>query len=803
MSRSGKLWIWRALALAGALAIAGCDSVEDRIERHYARGLELIEKDDPKRAALEFRNAVRLDENHAPSRFEIAKLYEADGELRAAMGNYRLVADLDPQHLQARLRLAQLLILANALEDARTYVDEAVAIAPEDPDALAMLAAVMFRQGDRAAAAAEARKALAIAPGHVNANLVLVSDMMDGGRDDEAFALIDALVADNRENFGLHAMKLQLLEREGEVDAIGAQLAAMVAEFPERRDLRRAQVQWLVRNERFGEAERELRALADAEPGDVAAAGELIRFLASQQGIDAARVELAARAAAAPEASRAAFVRALADLEIAARQPEAARAILEELIAETDVGSPDGAAARVRLGELLFQEGRNAEAQALADAVLAADPGDAGAIAVRASVLIEDYQAQEAVLELRRALEQDSQNVRLMTLLALAYERSGSPDLAGERLAAAVRASNYAPDVALRYAAFLNQRGQTSAVETVLTEAARVSPTNRQVLGALAETQLRQRKFDAAERTVAALRTADPDDALASRLEAAALGAQGRIDESVEILEQLNDKTEGSSAFAALVAVYMRSGDFARAEAMLDEALAARPDDLTALLLRAELDLARGRIPEAEAGLLKVTEIAPTEAAGYVALVRFYSATGRSADAEAAARKGAERATQPAAVRLLLAQLLELRGAYGDAIAEYRRLYDANRDSAMFANNLASLIADHQADDPEAVAFASRIAQRLRGASAPEMQDTYGWIRFLEGDTDEALRNLIPAADALPNNPYVQYHVGRAYAAAGDSAKARTHLERALAIAPGFPKADSARSALDALPATD
>ena len=799
----GMLWMWRAVALVAVLASAGCDSVEDRIERHYARGLELIEKDDPKRAWLEFRNAVRLNENHAPSRFEIAKLYEADGELRAAIGNYRLVADLDTQHVEARLRLAQLLILANALDDAQAYADEAVAIAPEDPDALATRAAVLLRRDAKAEAVAEAAKALAIAPDHVNASLVLVSDMIDGGRNDEALARMDALIADNRDNLVLHTLKLQLLDRLGDEDAIGDHLSVMVGQFPDRRDLRRTYVQWLVRNERFDDAAGELRTLADAQPGDVGTAVELIRFIASQEGIDAARAELAARTAAAPETERAAFTRARADLEVAARNLDAAKAILQEVIDANEASSSDGAAARVRLAELSLQGGKAEEAKALADAVLAADPSDIGAVAIRASVMIEQYQAADAVLELRRALEQAPQNVQLMQLLALAYERSGSPDLAGERLAAAVRASNYAPEVALRYATFLQQRGQTSAVETVLTEAARVNPTNRQILGALAELQLRLQKFDAAQRTVAALRTADPDDALASRIEAAALNAQGRFDESVQILEQLSTRSDQSSTLAALIGAYVRSGDVARAEAVLDEAIATRSDDLTALLLRAELHILRGQLQEAEAKLLRITEIAPTEAVGYMALSRFYSATGRSSEAEAIARKGIESATRSAPIRLLLAQFLELRRAYGEAIAEYRQLYDANRDSAIFANNLASLIAEHQADDPEAVAFASRVAQRLRGATVPEMQDTYGWIKFLEGNTDEALRNLIPAAAALPNNPYVQYHAGQAYAAVGQNAEARQHLERALAIAPDFSKAESARSTLEKLAAAN
>lgn len=800
VSLARRMAAWRGLLLVLALGLAACDSVEDRVARHHARGLELLQKNDPKRAWLEFRNAVRLDENHAPSRFEIAKLYEADGELRAAMGNYRLVAELDPAHLQARLRLAQILMIGGGLDEAQTYADQALALAPLDPDAIAVKAAVLFRQDAGAEAAAEAERAIAIAPHHVGANLVLISQTMAGGDLGGALARLDALIAAHPDDRNLHIVRLQVLERMGDDAGIGAQLQTMTERFPDEIALRRAYVQWLLRAGRQEEAEAQLRALADATPEDPAPVIDLVRLLAAREGVEAARAELAARTAAAPDAARGAFVRTRADFEVSAGQPEAARAILREFIAQTEPSDADGAAARTRLADLLLGEGNEAEALALADAVLAADETNVGATMVRARVMIDRYDAAEAAVLLRRVLDQDPQNVRLMTLMALAYERSGSPDLAAERLAAALRASGYAPDTALRYAAFLRGRNQPGAAETVLAEAARIHPRDRTLLAALAEAQLRRGDHDAASRTIAELRSADPGDELATRIEAASLGAQGRLNESIGILERLAEKDTVSTDIAALVAAYVRSGETERAEALLDEVMARDPDNPVLRVLRAELHLFRGDLAAAERLLQDTVEQQPAEAVGYIALTRLYMALGRSDEAVEIARRGTASATQPAPVRLLLAQMLEARQAFDEAIAEYRALYELNRESILFANNLASLIADHQSADAEALAFAERITRRLRGSTVPEIQDTYGWIRFLQGDHADALRSLIPAAAALPNNPLVQYHAGRAYAAVGQVAEARQHLEQAMAIGLDPAKADSARAALAALP---
>jgi tetratricopeptide (TPR) repeat protein len=150
----------------------------------------------------------------------------------------------------------------------------------------------------------------------------------------------------------------------------------------------------------------------------------------------------------------------------------------------------------------------------------------------------------------------------------------------------------------------------------------------------------------------------------------------------------------------------------------------------------------------------------------------------------------------------MLAGLLERVGDWDGAIEQYAALYRAAPDSVVLANNYASLLAEHRADDPESMALAARIAERLRDSTQPEFLDTYGWIRFLSGDINAALRALTPAAEGLPDNALVQYHAGRAFAAAGQESEARELLEAALSIDPDFKRAESARQALAALSAT-
>jgi predicted Zn-dependent protease len=277
---------------------------------------------------------------------------------------------------------------------------------------------------------------------------------------------------------------------------------------------------------------------------------------------------------------------------------------------------------------------------------------------------------------------------------------------------------------------------------------------------------------------------------------------QGRISEGIDVLERLAaDPDTGPEALAALVTSYVRDGNTAQAVTLLDRLIAENPGNIRAQILRTELHLQAGEMAQAEERLRGAVGEAPESPLGYTALARFYLQTARSDEAEQVVRAGIEAVESDESLSLLLAEMLERRQAFDEAIETYRDLHRRFPDSVLVANNYASLLAEYREDDPAAVAEAARVARRLRGSTVPYFMDTYGWTLFLSGSAEEGRRVLIEAAEALPANPLVRYHLGRAHAHAGDGARARTELEAALAIDPNFPKATSARAALAALEA--
>lgn len=794
--------IGRRALLAVVLTVftlTACDSAEERAAKHLARGEALLENDEIAKARIEFRNALRLEPENIQARLQLARLFEAERDFGRAINNFQRVAEADSENLEARIRLSLLLLAGGALGDAQRNADEAVALAPEDPEALAAHAAVQYRLGNEEIARQSARGALAIDPDHVNAHLILITSRAEDGDIDGALTDVDSLLARIGAEPSLDLLKLRLLATLEDEAGIEAQLLKMADAYPEAPQFNEALARIYIERGDLDAAEARLREVAERSGGAPARTMVVVQFLLQTAGTEAARAELRRLIADVGDEEAVTYKLALSELATTDGDEAAARQILEEII-DSDISQTEINRAIIQIARLDYGAGNLDAALARADSVLETDEENVEALLIRAAIAIDRYDSQSAISDLRRALRVDPRNVDVLLMEARAQERNGNPTLVGERLASATRIADFRPDIAMTYARHLISRDQRSAAETVLAEAARRSPSNRMLLSALAELRLQLNDLVGAEEVAQRLRNLDDGDDAADQVMARVFSQSDRLDESIDLLERVTTtNTNNFSALATLVNNYLRAGDTEKAVAFLDDIIDRNPENTRALILRAELHLLANAPTEAETLLRRVVAVEPDQALGYTVLYRFYLQMGAMGQAEAVLREGVELADNSGGLRLALAGLLESRGEIDAAIEEYEALYQLNPESLIVSNNLVSLLAEYRETDAEAIAFAERVARRLRGSTVPHFLDTYGWVQFLAGDYQEALRSLRPAAEGLPNNPLIRYHTGRAYAALGQDEAARGHLEASLAIDPSFPKAESARAALSAL----
>ena len=618
---------------------------------------------------------------------------------------------------------------------------------------------------------------------------------------DGALRMTDAVLAEAPDDLGLNLARLQLLQELNDNDGLGDQLARMVERFPETIRFKEVLAQWQLDNGDQASAETTLREIAAQQPDNADAAINLVRFVVATQGVAAGRREFAAliERTEDPEV-RARLQIGSAELDYRDGREDDAYETLDAVV-EAGVLAND---ARLMLASLALAEERATDARALLDVVLEDDPDNVAALGQRARLLINDGKPQDAIIDVRRAIGLAPDNTSLILIEAAAQERLGNLDLAGERLATAARNSGFDPAVTRTYAQFLVNRGQLTAAEAALSESMRRHPDNRDTLIALADIRVRLADWSGADAIADALeRLGAENEEVSGRIRAATLSAQGRLDESIILLEEMNlENPESAGALSALVSNYVRNGETDRAVALLDNTIEDMPDNIPARALRAELYYLEGDVQKTEETLRDIIALQPMSPVGYTMMASFALRTDQRDAALETLRVGLSRLPQSPPLLQMKAQISETERDFDTAIEAYATLYASNPSSLVVANNYASLLAEHREDDAESIATAVSVAQQLRGSEIPELQDTYGWIAFLDGRAEEALRYLEPAATARPDNALIRYHRGRVLVELGQTARAREDLEAALAIDPDFPKAASARAVLETLPET-
>ena len=801
-----------ALALIAALALAGCESAEDKAERYYLSGMELLAAGDEERALVEFRNVFKYNGFHKDARKVYADTVLKQGNVQEAYGQYLRLIEQYPDTPEVRRILAELAIGRGDWAEAERHGNEAIRLAPDAPGVRAIALALGYRKAvmdrdeeARAVLAEEARAVLAETPDSRIALRILIDHLAAGPDPTAALPEIERALALEPEALELHVAKLRILAQSGDSAGLGVQLKTMVERFPDNTDARSALIAWYMSEGDIDGAEAFMRQLAGDPTGPVEGHIAVIQLLQAARSAEAAQTELDRLIAANDGTANADLYRALdATFDFEAGKRDEAIAAME-MILKTATPGDQTRRIKTMLAKMLETTGNRVGARARIEEVLAEDATNVEALKMRAGWLIEEDRPGEAIVDLRAALGQAPRDASILTLMAAAHERDGSPELAGERLALAVEVSGSAPAESLRYAQFLVRQGRIQAADTVLTESRRVNPTHVGVLAMLADIALNAQDWPRAQEiaeTLAQIGTPEADAATRA-LQAALLLGQNRTEDGLTFLEeQVGKGGDDLAAIQVILQARIRSGKPDEARTYLDGELAKRPDDPGLRLLSAGLHALMGEVSQAEALFRDLIAEDPTAELPARLLYGLLRSDGRAE--EAAAVLDAALAAQPAAatLRWIQAGELEKAGDIDGAIAVYEAMYAVDSGNVIIANNLASMITTHR-DDPESLARATAIARRLKGSDVPAFQDTYGWIAHRNGNHDEALTYLEPAAAGLPNDALTQFHLGMTYLALERTEDARRQLTRALELAGDspLPQFETARQELAKLPA--
>lgn len=781
---------FRAAILASCLLVlTACDSSEERAEKHFQSSLQMLEAGDVPRALVELRNVLALNEAHREARLVYARTSRAEGNLSEAYSNFLRIAERFPDDMEARLALSEIAILAQNWDEAERHGKALLAADPKVDGSDIVALALEFRRAavddDRPRLRELTRQAETLADANPN-NEILVRLLLDGylsdGRIDEAVAVTRSMIDSGTDSSVFYQVMAELLIAKGDVDGLEAHLREMLQKFPEDQDTKETLIRLLVSEGRSDRAEAFLRdeiALSNDKPG---AHVNLIALIRQTRGPEAALEEIESALATYDTAPLLTALKA--GLLFDQGDRDAAITLMQSI---ADVPEPTAQTDdfKVTLAKMLVETGNDVGARQLIEAVLDHDSGHVEALKMQASWQIENDKPDDAIATLRIALDQDPDDAEAMTLMARAHERNGDKQLAQDLLALAVEASGHAPTESLRFARLQMAEMRYSSAEEVLISALRRAPGNPDLLALLGQVYVATADWSRAEQVADTLRRQETDTTTraADDLQLRIISGRDGQEQGVDFLEKIvENESDADAAKVALIQAQLQENRTEDALALAQELFAENPDDPRAALVLGNTQLALSDLEGAETTFRNLIARDGQNSAAVMQLLRSLGAQGREDEARLLVDEALKRMPENPDILWAKATFLERDNKIDQAIEIYDRLYSINGDNQVVANNLASLLVTYRSNEDD-LARAIAVGKRLRGTKFPPFQDTFGWLQYRQGNIDEAIAYLEPAANALYSDPIVQFHLGKAYLAAGREEDALAQFRKAAGLA--------------------
>lgn len=801
------------LLLVG-FGLAACDTIEQRADKHFERAAELYAEGDAARAAVELNNAIALVPGHREARLLFAEIEEEKGSPAAAYAHYLALTEFNPEDLESQRQAARLAGLYDDWEAAGRHVEEVHKLlgdTPPDPLIQGIDLAVAYQKSripydpEKQVEVVEAATALVAEHPELRMLYQLLLDYQV--RRDQwrvAHETVDAAIEHHPDYKDFYLFRLYVLDKLGLSDEIEQQLREMTDIFDGDGEASRMLLRWYMSQNRVADAQSYLRQQVAQNTYKAEPQMLLIGFIQQTAGPQAALEEMDSILAGLPEddENRPLYRSARAGLVFDLGRQDEAIADLEDILANT---KPSDITRRIKiiLAKMKLRLDDREAAEALIGEVLAEDATETDALKMRALWMIQDDKVDEALQELRIALDQEPRDAEALTLMAQAHARAGSHGLSGNMLALAVEASGSAPQESIRYADFLVEDDRFLAAESVLVDALRLDSGNLDMLRRLGDIYLTLQDWVRLRGVVAELNSGGAGMS-AGRLVTLMLSAQNEEDQLEDFLGDMAERDDDNiRVVATIVRLRLARGDIPGALDFIQTRLAEDPDDPDLRYIAARVFASSGETTRAQAELQRLIAEAPGTEHFWITLYNLTRSVDGAETAWSILQDAVAAVPDSRSLAWMQASELEMTGDIEGAIAVYERLYEGNSDSLIVANNLASLLASYR-DDEESLARAELVARRFQGASMPVFQDTYGWIMSRTGRLQQALEYLEPAAKGLPDDPSVQYHLARTYAQAGrrdDAAEAFLRTQALLEqwTGPAFPFEDEVRTEVDNL----
>lgn len=400
---------------------------------------------------------------------------------------------------------------------------------------------------------------------------------------------------------------------------------------------------------------------------------------------------------------------------------------------------------------------------------------------------IADSDYPSAIIELKNALQSDTESAEARYLLGKTYLESGDVLSARKELERALQSGWPGSEVQPLLARTLLAQGEYAEVRELgkegLTPAAKADLFATQAMAALALGDT----WDAEKLVDDALALA-PDSTEALLAKARILGSTDQLDAANAILDQIISREPGEArAWSLRGDILLTTQDFAGALAAYDQAIAGGQENYTDLFKRAMLNLQLGNFDAAQADTTALLARAPQHpGANYIQGILYYQAGSYSEAITALSVTESAFQQYPLSLFFLAgAQLVE--GNMDQAASLAGRFHNLQPDNLQ-GRKLLATIRLQQGKYSTAQALLQPVL-----AADPDDVDALNLAAnasLRDGKTNEGIELLSRVAALQPDSPGAQVRLGAGLLLGGKGEDATRHMENALALNPEFQQAD-------------
>jgi len=652
-----------------ALVLVGCARTpEAKKARYLERGNRYFKQEQYREAILEYRNVLRLDQQEPVAIRQVGLAYYQLGQMGLAFRYLSQAQQLDPDSTEVRLKLASIYVLGGRPDDAATQVEEVLKKEPGNLDALVIFAGA------------------ANTPREV----------------DDALARIQAAQPTLGATARLHLALAGLYLRKQDQAAAEREFREAVEKEPTSVEAHLALGNYHVSRRQLTDAEREFRTAADLAPLGSPARVRLADFYLLMRRPEDARQVLKQSTEKAPDSLPA--WRLLAQLDFAEGKIDDAIKALDVVLKKSpsDVdghllrgrvylarketnsaiqefqavlkSEPRMPAAHYQLAVAYLQSGNTQQAKSELREVINVAPGSVDATTLLAQVNMQSGAVQPAIEDLERVLKLQPQAGGAYLLLGSAYLAQKQPTKAmetGQRLMTAVPKDPRGPFLV---GLSLLSQGKRAEARKALETSLELSPGFLDPLVQLVQMSLVDKQPDQAlaiaRKQATLVSTSAPHQML---LAGVYLSRREPGPAEAAYLKAIELDPKMSEPYRMLAALYADTKRYDQALARLGDALKAKPNDASALMLTGVIYEQKGDTAKARDAYEKVLAVDPRAAAAANNLAWIYSEHGGDKDkALQLAQMAKEVAPDDPRVSDTLGWILYKRGIYQNALSLLR-----------------------------------------------------------------------------------------------------------------------------------